>query len=158
MNMKGDLMLAVIRIRGAVGTPRAIRDTLKMLRLKAVNNCVILPESRDIKGMVEKVKDYVTYGEIEKGMLVHLLKKRLRLRGNKRVNEEILKKITGYDFEGFADALLSGKIKLKNFSEFVPVFRLSPPSKGFKSIKLHWPKGDLGYRGKDINELLKRMI
>jgi len=54
--------------------------------------------------------------------------------------------------------LIGGKIKLKDLEKIEPVFRLTPPSKGFKSIKEHYPKGDLGYRGKEINELLKRMI
>ena len=39
-----------------------------------------------------------------------------------------------------------------------PLFRLNPPSKGFKATRLGYPKGDLGYRGGKINELLKRMI
>jgi large subunit ribosomal protein L30 len=38
------------------------------------------------------------------------------------------------------------------------VIHLKPPAKGFKAIKSHWPKGDLGYRGDKINELIKRMI
>jgi large subunit ribosomal protein L30 len=111
--------------------------------------------------MIEKVKDFVTYGEIDKSMLVILLKKRLRMKGNgnKRVSEDDLKKFTGFNsFEEFAEALINGKIVLKQFKVFHPFFRLRPPSKGLKSIKEHWPKGDLGYRGKDINELLKRMI
>jgi len=37
-------------------------------------------------------------------------------------------------------------------------FALKPPVGGLKAIKLVWPKGDLGYRGEAINELLKRMI
>ena len=40
----------------------------------------------------------------------------------------------------------------------MPVFRLNPPSKGYKSVRKFFPKGDLGYRGEKINELLKRMI
>ncbi len=39
-----------------------------------------------------------------------------------------------------------------------PVFRLSPPSKGLRSTKHHFPKGDLGYRGSKINDLLRRML
>lgn len=38
------------------------------------------------------------------------------------------------------------------------VFNLPPPKRGYKSIKKAFPKGDLGYRGKEINELIKRMI
>ena len=36
--------------------------------------------------------------------------------------------------------------------------RLKPPSKGLKSVKLSWQKGDLGYRGDKINDLIKRMM
>ncbi len=38
------------------------------------------------------------------------------------------------------------------------VYRLAPPKGGFKTLKKHWPKGDLGYRGESINELIKRML
>lgn len=152
-------MFAVIRIRGAVGTSRKMEDTLKMLRLNDVNNCVLTPETPDYKGMVEKTRDFVTYGEIDKETLVKMLRKRLRLSGNERVDEKNLKDVTNFDsFEKFADALLEGKVKLKDFEKIKPVFRLTPPSKGFKSVKEHYPKGDLGYRGKEINELIERMI
>ncbi|MEM2203989.1 MAG: 50S ribosomal protein L30, partial [Sulfolobales archaeon] len=41
-----------------------------------------------------------------------------------------------------------------------PVFRLHPPSGGFKgSIKKPYGNGgELGYRGQDINDLIRRMI
>lgn len=152
-------MFAVIRIRGSVGVRKKIKDTLKMLRLKAVNNCVIIPETESYKGMIKNVKDFITFGEINKETLVKMLKKRLRLLGDKRVDEKVLKEMTKFDsFESFADALIEGKVKLRDFKKIVPVFRLTPPSKGFKSIKEHYPKGDLGYRGREINELIERMI
>jgi len=156
---ESDFMFAVIRIRGGVGVRKKIKDTLEMLRLKAVNNCVIVPEIESYKGMLKITKDFITFGEIDKKTLVKMLKKRLRLLENKRVDEKILKEMTKFDsFEKFADALMKGKIKLKDFEKIVPFFRLTPPSKGFKSIKEHYPKGDLGYRGKEINELIERMI
>jgi len=150
-----------IRIRGCVGVPKRIEDTLNLLRLKTRFSCNIFPETASIKGMLEKAKDFITYGEIDRETLTLLLKKRLRMKGkgNKKVSEEELKKITGFStFEEFSDALISGKIKLKDFDIFQPYFRLRPPSHGLKSVKEHWPKGDLGYRGKEINELLKRMV
>lgn len=152
-------MLVAIRIKGGVGVRKEIRDTLEMLRLKAANNCVILPETPNFKGMISKVKDFVTYGEIDKETLAKMLKKRLRLKGDKRIDEKILKEITNFDsFEKFAEALIEGKAKLKDFDQIKQVFRLTPPSKGFKSVKEHYPRGDLGYRGKEINELIERMI
>ncbi|MEM5801961.1 MAG: 50S ribosomal protein L30 [Candidatus Aenigmatarchaeota archaeon] len=152
-------MLAVIRIRGGVGIKKEVNDTLKMLRLNSANHCSLWENSPSIKGMIEKVKDYVTWGEIDKETLVKLLKKRLRLKNGSRVDEKILKEVTDFDkFENFAEEILAGRIKLKDFEELQPFFRLTPPSKGFKSIKEYYPKGDLGYRGKEINELIERMM
>ena len=37
-------------------------------------------------------------------------------------------------------------------------FHLKPPAQGFTSLKRPYPKGDLGYRGDKINELIKRML
>ncbi|MBI5872479.1 50S ribosomal protein L30 [archaeon] len=152
-------MFAVIRLRGKVGMRKEMEDTLNMLRLKNVNNCVLIPESEDFKGMLNKVKDYTTWGEIDKETLVKMLEKRLRLVGKKRVDEKVLKEVTGFDsFEKMAENLIEGKVKLKDFKNIDVVIRLTPPSKGFESIKDHYPKGDLGYRGREINELLGRMI
>ena len=150
-------MIAAIRIRGRVGVRKEIEDTLKLLRLKRINNCVLLHETDSILGMLKKVKDFITWGEIKREVLIKLLKKRLRLKGNRRVKENYLKEKYNLTFEQLADELLNGK-KLKEFEDFNPVFRLRPPRKGFKSIKEPWPKGDLGYRGEAINELLERMI
>ncbi|MBI2076554.1 MAG: uL30 family ribosomal protein [Candidatus Aenigmarchaeota archaeon] len=46
---------------------------------------------------------------------------------------------------------------VKQFNE-KKVIRLKSPRKGLKSLKTFYPKGDLGYRGKEINELIKRMM
>ena len=151
-------MYAVIRIRGTIGIRNNVKDTLKMLRLDNANSCAIVAENPTFKGMLELAKEWITYGEIDKNSLVDVLKKRLRLIGNKRVDESILKKIGIASYEALADGLISGNNKLRDFKILQPFFRLTPPSKGFKSVREHHPKGDLGYRGKEINELLMRMI
>ena len=110
-------------------------------------------------GMVKKCKDFCTWGEIKEETLVELLKHRLRKRNGERVKGEELEKLTGCkSFEELAKKLMRGEVRLKDFKRISTVFRLRPPKKGYKSVKLHWPKGDLGYRGEEINELLKRMI
>ena len=147
-------MYAVIKIRGSIKLKKDIADTLKMLRLHRKNHCVLLTETKDIIGMLHKVKDYVTWGEISKNILKNLILKRGRKPGNRRITEEEGKKI----FEEVKESKNNiGKLLIKLGVK--PVFRLTPPSKGFKmSIKQHYPKGELGYRGEKINELLKRMI
>ncbi|AIJ06234.1 50S ribosomal protein L30P [Methanocaldococcus bathoardescens] len=151
---------AVIRIRGRIGVRRDIADTLKMLRLHKVNHCVIVPETDTFKGMLQKVKDYVTWGEIDKDTLVKLILKRGRLPGNKRVSPEIIKELTGMDVEELAEKIIKGEIKLKE-TPLKPVFRLHPPRRGFERGGIKKPfsvGGALGYRGEKINELLEKMM
>jgi len=141
-------MYAVIRLKGLVKVRKDIRDTLKMLRLNRKMHCVLLKENDVVKGMLQKVKDWITWGEIDDNILKILVEKRGRKPGNKRLTKEEAEDVFN---------------KIKNDEripkEIKPVFRLTPPSKGFKkSIKQHYPKGELGYRGKEINKLLKRMI
>lgn len=141
-------MYAVIRIRGSVKLREDIKDSLKLLRLNRKMHCVILNESDVVKGMLQKVKDRITWGEINDDTLKLLIEKRGRKLGNKRLTKEE------------ADDVFN-KIKenQKVPNTIKPVFRLTPPSKGFKnSIKQHYPKGELGYRGEEINKLLKKMI
>lgn len=154
-----DELFGIIRLRGSVKTRKEIEDTLKMLRLKKVNHCVVVPETKEYLGMLKKVKDYVTYGSISKKTLIELLKKRCRIIGNKQLDEKNLKEITNFkSFDEFADSLIKGKIKLKDLKKIKPVFRLNPPKKGFKSIRLGYPKGDLGFRKDGIDKLLERMM
>jgi large subunit ribosomal protein L30 len=93
-------------------------------------------------------------------MLKQLLAKRGRLSGDRRLTEEWVKSNTGFkSIEELAQAVHSGKVKLKEIQGLRPFFRLSPPSKGYKSLKRPVGDfGDLGYRGEKINELLKRMV
>jgi len=153
------MLLAVIRLRSGIKAPREVKDTLMLLNLKYINSCVLVENTKSILGMLKKVKNYVCYGEIEKDVLTLLLKKRLRKIGDKKVEIEDLKKYKINSFEELAEKLYSGEKKLKDFKEFKKVFRLHPPKGGFKkSKKLEYPKGILGYVGKEINDLLKRMI
>jgi len=152
-------MLAVIRVRGRTGIRKEIEDTLHMLRLKRINHCVLVPETPEYLGMLKKAKDFITWGRINKETLVKLLKKRLKMLGDRKVDEESLKEITDFEnFEDFADALMKGKVKLKDFKKLKPIFRLNPPRHGYKAIRLPYPKGDLGDRGEKINELIERML
>jgi large subunit ribosomal protein L30 len=151
-------MFAVIRIRGRVGVRKEIEDTLRMLRLKAINNCVVIPETRSYEGMIKKVKDFVAYGNINFDTFLSLLRKRGRLIGNRRLTEENVKELGFNSIEELAKAIFDGKVKIKDVPKLKPVFRLMPPKKGHKSIKEHYPKGSLGYWGDKINDLLKRMI
>ncbi|MCD6383132.1 MAG: 50S ribosomal protein L30 [Thermoplasmata archaeon] len=151
---------AVVRVRGTVNVRRDIRETLRMLRLNRVNHCVVIPETPQYRGMLNKVKDYITWGEIDKETLKEMLLKRGRLLGDEPVTEKYILENTPYStFDDFLEAVLSGEMKLKNIRDFKPVFRLSPPRGGYEDIKRPYRLGGaLGYRGAEIKNLIRRML
>lgn len=60
-------MIAVIRIAGQVNLNKEIKDTLDRLNLRKKYHCAIIEKPAEIeKGMIQKVKDFVAYGEINK--------------------------------------------------------------------------------------------
>ena len=138
--------LVVVLVRGLVGAPRPIIDTLRLLQLTRKNHCIIVEDSLTYRGMIDKVKDYATWGEIDEDTFQELVKQR------------------GEEFQGRTQ---DGKEKYNyNFEEingkkYKSYFRLNPPRKGFgrKGIKVAFKAGGaLGYRGEKINDLVRRML
>ena len=153
------MVFAVIRVRGIVNVNPDIKRTLELLRLTKVNHCALIEENKVYKGMLQIVKDYATWGELDKETLPKLIKTRGMLVGDKLVTEEYLKSATSYDsIEKLSDAILDNKFKYKEIPDVKPLFRLSPPKKGYEGIKRSYENGGaLGYRGKEINKLIGRM-
>ncbi len=154
-------IMAVVRIRGRVGIKPDIRHTLDMLRIRRKFWATIVPYTPSYRGMLHKVKDYSTYGELDRETLIDLLRYRGRIKQGGKITDEWLRENTEFNsVEELADAILSGKIKFHKLEWAIPYFRLRPPKGGFKrSTKRSWNDGgELGYRGKEINRLLRRMI
>lgn len=144
-NKDSNKLIAVVRIRGAFTMRKETKDTLKMLRLNRKNHCVLVRGTDSIRGMLQKTKDYVTFGEISEETLKMMIAKRGRIGSMKLTPEQA---------DVAAKELLSGG-KLKSIK---PVFRLTPASGGFREVKQFYPRGELGYRGEKINELLEKMM
>lgn len=124
--------LAAVLIRGRIGLKQPVKDTLDMLKLFRKNYCVVVKDTPAFRGMLTKVKDFITYGEIDDETYKLLKEKR------------------------------SEKTKDKKGKEMTkPFFRLHPPRGGFerKGIKKTFKIGGaLGNRGSKINDLIKRMV
>ncbi len=153
--------IAIIRVRGTIGIKKEIEDTMKMLRLYKKNTCVVLNNTQSCAGMLKKIKDYVTWGDINEPTIKLLLIKRGKLPGNKPLIEEYVKEKTKLTINDFVKEFISGKKQLKDIPGFKPFFRLKPPEKGFERKGIKKPfslGGSLGYRKDKINELIHRMI
>ncbi len=120
--------LAVILIRGLVRIQTTVKDTLKMLNIERKHVCVVIEDTPSARGMINKCKDYVTWGEIDSA------------------TEKILTEKRG----------VKGKDgKLKKYFRLSPP-RGGFERKGIK--KDFTVSGALGYRGNKINDLIKKMI
>ncbi|MBU0666245.1 MAG: uL30 family ribosomal protein [Nanoarchaeota archaeon] len=123
-------LLAVILIRTTIGLTYDMKETLNFLRLRRKYTCVVVEKVPEKLGMLNKVKDFVTYGEISKETLKELIDKR-----------------------GQEDPNNKGKLK-SHFHLHPP--RGGFERKGTK--KPFTKGGVLGYRKEKINDLLKRML
>lgn len=70
-------MIAIIRIKGQIGVKKNIKETLLRLNLKRKYSCAILEKPTKVDlGMVNKVKDFVAFGDINEETLAKLKKAR----------------------------------------------------------------------------------
>lgn len=139
-------MICIIRIAGRVNLNGDVKETLQRLRLGKKYSCVVLVNpNKEQTGMIKKLRDYVAFGEINRGVFEKLIS----IRGQKinKKNKTDSKKIVEEIEKGKAYESLNLK----------PFFRLHPPRGGINS-KLHFPKGVLGDNKEHINKLIERML
>jgi len=150
--------LAVVRMKGEKHINQKVDDTLKMLNLTKVNYCTIINDDKVYSGMLQKVKDLVTWGEVGKDSVNDLLKNRGELVGRKKITDSYIKKRTSFkSISDFSKAFVDFKAELKDIPEIRPVFRLHPPRKGHEGIKRTYRQGGaLGQRD-NIEDLLIKM-
>jgi large subunit ribosomal protein L30 len=150
---------AVVKVRGSISAKREARETLDMLNLDKTNNAVLIDNRPSYMGMLYRVQNYVTWGEVSKETVAMLLEERGRLAGGKNLTAESVEKLGYKSMGALAEAIASCKAEYQKLPGIQPVFKLHPPSKGFKgkTKKSYSSGGEAGYRGEKINELIKRM-
>ena len=152
--------LAVIRLKGSVDVSGEAEDTLRMLNLNRPNQCVLIDDDDSKRGMLQKVKEKVTWGEIDSETLEKLINERGEFEGGKSVTDELVGERTPYDsVKELAEAFLDGDVCFDDIEGFQEVFRLHPPRKGYDSTRRSFHHGgSTGNREEAINELIIRMV
>jgi len=120
--------IGMILIRGLIGIDGEIKDTLFRLNLKRKLSCSVVEDNPINRGMIQKVKDYITFGTIDEETHKQLIEKR-----------------------GEKDS--KGQIK-KMFRLHPPIGGFE--RKGIK--KSFAVGGVLGNRKEKINDLIKKML
>ncbi|MGA2386949.1 MAG: 50S ribosomal protein L30 [Candidatus Bathyarchaeia archaeon] len=152
--------LVVVKVRGTVSAQRETRETLELLHLTHTNHAVLIDSRPAYHGMLQRVNNYVTYGEPTKETVSMMLQKRARLAGGKKLTDEYIQKAGYKNVDDLAEAIVNCKVAFQKLPDVQPLFKLHPPSKGYKgkTKKGFNAGGEAGYRGEAINDLVKRMI
>ena len=138
-------MICIIRISGDVKLDHGIRETMNRLRLGRKYTCVVINPKKEEIGMIEKIRSFIAFGNIENNVFEKLIEKR-----GKRIDKKKM-----IDSKKVVEELNKGK-KYEDLN-LKPFFRLHPPRGGIDS-KIHFPKGVLGDNGEKINDLVLRML
>jgi len=153
--------IAIIRVRGVINVNAKVEETFRKLKLFRKNCCVIVDNRKVYEGMLRKIKDYSTWGEVDEETFKLLLTKRGKLPGNKPLSAEYVQEKAKVDVDNFVKEFFGFKKDLKEIHGLKKFFRLGMPRKGFgrKGIKVPFSLGGaLGYRKDQINDLIKRMV
>ena len=144
---KSATKLAAIRVRGKINLTHGIIKTFENLNLYKQNWCIVLDNTPVNAGMLRKLKDYITFGEIDDAAVDML---------NEKKGEEYTARLS--DSKNKINHKKYREYKGKKYKKY---FRLNPPKGGFerKGIKNTFISGGvLGNRKEKIIELIQKMI
>ncbi|HKN06749.1 MAG TPA: 50S ribosomal protein L30 [Thermoplasmata archaeon] len=148
----------IVRVRGSVHARHDVVETLRFLHLTRPNNATVVPEVPSVRGMLTTIQGYVTWGEAEPETVSLLLKERGETSAGARLTPETVEDIApGKDLPALTRSV--SEKGLTHVQGLKPLFRLRAPKGGWRSTKKPFTLGGaLGYRGRSINELVRRMI
>jgi len=131
-----------------------------MLHLTRNNYAVLIDNRPSFNGMLKTARNFITWGEPSREIVHMLITKKGRLVGNKKLTDDYAQTASFKSLNEIAEAVSNCRIEYWKLPNMQPVFKLHPPTKGFKGKikKSYGTGGELGYRGEKINELIKRMV
>lgn len=151
--------ILVVNIRGTINAPAPMRKTLKQLYLSKRHRATIIPDNEVYGGMLQKVKDYVSWCHVEAPFIARILEKRARKDGEKPLTKDDLKKLSYKSFIDLAKSLEAGKASLSHLEGLKPSFVLAPPKGGFKrSIRRQFRQGGVLGENPDLPKLVESML
>ncbi|MFH0961989.1 MAG: uL30 family ribosomal protein [archaeon] len=149
MTNEGRIIGAIL-IKSPIGAKPDAKKTLALLGLLKINTLALLPEGPMYKSMLQKAKDYVTWGTISAELAARVIEKRGELVGGKDVDARAA--------SGAAAGMVAGKLLLDHGIK--KDIHLHPPTGGFKKTlkRAITAKGEAGDRKEKMTALLERMF
>jgi large subunit ribosomal protein L30 len=149
----------VVRIKGQVDVPYWASTTLTLLKLEKKYRATIIPAKENTLGMLNKIKHYVAWKEVDPTIAKELLDKKARKTGYKKISSEDISKAGFSSIDEMASSLAEGKTSLTKLKPLKPWFALAPPRHGFRrsTKRMYDQKGVLG-QNKELDTLVRQMI
>lgn len=157
----------VVRIRGILGLSPKARKILQLLRLRQVNNAVLVKLNRATLQMLQLVVPYIAWGYPNLKTVKELVYKRGYAKVQKSripiTDNSIIEKSLGHKdiicIEDLIHELYTVGPAFKEANNFLWPFKLSNPNGGFNKKLLHYNEGgDAGLREHEINKLVRKML
>lgn len=151
--------LLVVRMRGTVNVPHWARTTLDLLHLDKKFRATIIPAKDNTRGMLDKIKHYVSWQELDVSTTKELLEKKGRKGGYQKITNEDITKLGFKNTDELAKSLVEGTASLSKLKPLKPWFALAPPKNGFKrnTKKMYGEGGILGSH-KELLAQVRKMI
>ena len=151
-----------VRLRGTAADNPDIKKTMQSLKLQRTFQARLLDNTPSNLGMLRMAKALVAWGEVSPEILGRVLEKRGEKDGADGLDDRFVKMLGRASFDELAKAVVAGEVGIRDLysAGLKPRFRFHPPRGGFKRSlrRAATDGGELGYRGADINLLVKRMI
>lgn len=160
--------LLVIRIKGINKVAPKERKILQLLRLRQINNAVLVKNNKAVMNMVRRVEAYVTYGFPSHQTVRALIYKRGYGKVNRQriplSNNQVVETGLGEHgikcVEDLINEIWTCGAHFKEANNFLWPFKLNSPNGGLISKRHQWMdnRGDQGPRDVYINQLVEQML
>jgi len=149
----------VVRMTGQINVPHWAKTTLELLKLDKKFRATIIPAKDNTLGMLDRVKHYISWQEVDPNLAKELFTKKARKAGYKKITNEDLAPLGFKTIDELAASITDGKLSMNKIKPIKPWFALSPPRHGFKrSTRKTYGEGGILGQNKDLTELVRSMI
>eukprot|EP01138_Halocafeteria_seosinensis_P010245 gb/GECG01010463.1/.p1 GENE.gb/GECG01010463.1/~~gb/GECG01010463.1/.p1 ORF type:complete len:253 (+),score=34.21 gb/GECG01010463.1/:1-759(+) len=157
----------VVRIKGILGVSPKVRKILQLLRLRQVNNAVLVRLNKATLQMLQLIVPYIAWGYPSLKTVKELVYKRGYAKVRKQrvpiTDNSVIENALGHKdiicIEDLIHELYTVGPAFKEANNFLWPFKLSSPNGGFNRKLLHYNEGgDAGLREHEINKLVRRML
>lgn len=157
----------VIRIRGIRGVHPRVKQVLRLLRLRQINNGVFVKLNKATVQMLRIAEPYIAWGYPNLKSVRELVYKRGFGKVNKQrvplSDNSVIEKALGKQdiicLEDLVHEIFSVGENFKKAANFLWPFKLNNPKNGWRKKANHFADGgDFGNREQYINQLLRKMV